>query len=449
MRIDYSVPSNSYYVTKNFRYGFEHLKAAAYVIGIRYFCKIKAASYLETLLHISLGLTEMLPVIGHVLAEIDKKFMDRGIRVIKLTEKDPFKMGEEQGRLLKDEIHYCIGIGAKVFAPKMGALEIAKEYEKHLTDDQKQELLGIAKGAGITYEELLIANVMIDRLVGCSLLAYTNNGTEKRIDRLVATNHFPSKNNPLIGHGNGDSTLERYNALKDHEIDPELSVPNAIKALRSANYYDTVQSMVFDVNNGDLHLAIAGGYGANREFTKIKLFDIPEKSKRLVRLARNLDWPFPMLGPETIVIVRPETETKKSTAIVGWPGMIGALSGMNQEGLCLAISVDLFVNSEAIFFPQIATPNPFLFRRILENSSTTNEARDEVEGTNISSSMNLLVAAKDGICHMELDPTREKQGYAHIERISDEKEEKVVLQKGFFENALFKISSFFSSNKVA
>ncbi len=66
------------------------------------------------------------------------------------------------------------------------------------------------------------------------------------------------------------------------------------------------------------------------------------------------------VAPETVIIVRPNTSNKKSTAIIGWPGLLGALSGINQDGTSIGISV---VPS----FNQVGIPNQFLFRSILEN----------------------------------------------------------------------------------
>lgn len=258
-------------------------------------------------------------------------------------------------------------------------------------------------------------------MIACSLIALETQTSDGKTNSLTATNHFTSKHKPKGQYpGIGDSTFERHQALQNQSL--VNSVSNCMKALLAANYYDTVQSIVFDINKRDIHLATASGYAANRSFRHIHANELFGPSKdhedsapeKTVKLARNLDWPIPILGPETVVVVRPSTSSKKSTAVIGWPGMLGAFSGMNEEGLSLAISIDLLGSRST---SDRGTPNQLLFRNILENSSTTDDAENEVEGTQIATSMNLIVAAKDGIVKMELDPHRFSFGSSDTTRV--------------------------------
>lgn len=56
--------------------------------------------------------------------------------------------------------------------------------------------------------------------------------------------------------------------------------------------------------------------------------------------ARNMDWPsFGLAGAYTLVINRKHTNGLCSTAEVGVPGFVGTLTGMNDQGLAVAMNV--------------------------------------------------------------------------------------------------------------
>ncbi len=87
------------------------------------------------------------------------------------------------------------------------------------------------------------------------------------------------------------------------------------------------------------------------------------------RFGRNLD--FPGLGVaarQTVVLIYHPKE-RYAFAAVGWPGMMGVLSGMNEHGLTLA-------NMEVprgMALPR-GMPYPLLYRTILERCRTVDEA---------------------------------------------------------------------------
>lgn len=89
---------------------------------------------------------------------------------------------------------------------------------------------------------------------------------------------------------------------------------------------------------------------------------------------RNLD--FPTLGYlndfSMVIVCKPEG--KRAFAVVSFPGYIGALSGMNDAGLALAVLESYSANDNSLKFDAEGTPYALCFRRLLEECSTVEEA---------------------------------------------------------------------------
>lgn len=285
----------------------------------------------------------------------------------------------------------------------------ARKLEPHIPQEYRDEMQGMVQTAGVSYEDLLVGNTIFDSmsLFGCSLFAVSQDTQTKQISRVMATNYHHSRGRS--GQPNVDRSFQRYDALQ--ACPWSTSTQTLQTALLFANYYDTVQSILFDPQTHDIHLATAGQYAANTKYTHLKGSDLFGRSfmqrtgQKIVKLARNFDWPLPFLGPMTTVIVRPTSPGKKATAIVGWAGLTGAFSGMNEDGTALSISIVPSDRQEGI-------PNQFLFRKILEEASDIRTADNIVDALKPASSMNLCLAAADGIEMLELDPKRKAQSAA-------------------------------------
>lgn len=89
---------------------------------------------------------------------------------------------------------------------------------------------------------------------------------------------------------------------------------------------------------------------------------------------RNLDLPrFANLHEMTLVTVyRPKN--KHAFAAIGFPGVFGVISGMNDAGLALAVNEIYDSKDKAPKFNPFGTPKLFLLRRILEECATVDEA---------------------------------------------------------------------------
>jgi predicted choloylglycine hydrolase len=106
----------------------------------------------------------------------------------------------------------------------------------------------------------------------------------------------------------------------------------------------------------------------------------------VARFGRNLDFPsFNMVDKSTVVLVYHPTG-KNAFAAVTWPGLIGVLSGMNEHGLCLA-NMEV---TRSMRFPS-AMPYQLLYRKILEECKTVDEAIALLQKTPRQTANNLML----------------------------------------------------------
>jgi isopenicillin-N N-acyltransferase like protein len=131
----------------------------------------------------------------------------------------------------------------------------------------------------------------------------------------------------------------------------------------------------------------------------------PERSAtRGPLFGRNLD--FPTLGYlqeySLVVVARPEG--KHAFASVGFPGLIGCLSGMNDAGLALSILEVYAARDGASKFDPTGTPYALCFRRILEECTTVEEAERLVRSMKRTTMLNLAVCDVRGGVVFEMTP---------------------------------------------
>jgi isopenicillin-N N-acyltransferase-like protein len=106
----------------------------------------------------------------------------------------------------------------------------------------------------------------------------------------------------------------------------------------------------------------------------------------VARMGRNLDFPSMEIADKysVLFIVRPRD--RYAFAAVGWPGMIGVLSGMNEHGLTVA-------NMEVpgACGPPRAMPYTLLYRTLLERCKTVDEALTLLDRTARQTINNLMI----------------------------------------------------------
>ncbi len=105
------------------------------------------------------------------------------------------------------------------------------------------------------------------------------------------------------------------------------------------------------------------------------------------RFGRNLDfWSMDVADKYTTLFVVHGDGGRYAYASVGWPGMVGVLSGMNEHGLCLA-NMEVPRSSR----PPTAMPYPLLYRTVLERCRTVGEAVHLLETTPRQTANNLML----------------------------------------------------------
>ena len=107
---------------------------------------------------------------------------------------------------------------------------------------------------------------------------------------------------------------------------------------------------------------------------------------------RNFDFPpFGILDRYGLVkVIRPTG--KHAYAEVGFPGLMGVVSGMNSAGLCVA-TLDVYDTADgSLHFDPKGVPMMLTFRQILEECATVAEAEALLKRTPATTQANLAVA---------------------------------------------------------
>ena len=119
---------------------------------------------------------------------------------------------------------------------------------------------------------------------------------------------------------------------------------------------------------------------------------------------RNLDfYPLGLLDKHGLVTVyRPKG--KHAFVSIGFPGILGCLSGMNDAGLALAVhEVYLAADGAPMFNPK-GMPYTFCFRQILEECASVDDAQRLLRATERTTMLNLAVCDRHGGTVFELTP---------------------------------------------
>jgi hypothetical protein len=113
-------------------------------------------------------------------------------------------------------------------------------------------------------------------------------------------------------------------------------------------------------------------------------------------LGRNLD--FPTLGYlqdySLVTVYRPAG--KHAFVSVGFPGMVGCLSGMNDAGLVLTMHEVYFSHDGAAGFDPRGVPYALAFRRVLEECTTLDQAESLLQSIPRTTATNLALCDGQG-----------------------------------------------------
>jgi predicted choloylglycine hydrolase len=119
---------------------------------------------------------------------------------------------------------------------------------------------------------------------------------------------------------------------------------------------------------------------------------------------RNLDfYTVGMLDTYGLVTVH-RPKGKHAFVSVGFPGLFGCLSGMNDAGLTLAVHEVLLAKDRSPMFNPKGVPYTFCFRRMLEECTTIEEAEKLLRSTERTTRLNLAVCDRRGAAVLEMTP---------------------------------------------
>jgi predicted choloylglycine hydrolase len=131
----------------------------------------------------------------------------------------------------------------------------------------------------------------------------------------------------------------------------------------------------------------------------------PERSAtKEVLVGRNLD--FPSLGfiQEYSLVTVYHSPGKHAFVSIGFPGVVGCLSGMNDAGLCLGVLEVAYVKEGEKKFDASGTPFALCYRRLLEECSTVEEAEKLLRSMKRITLTNLVIADKKRGVVFEITP---------------------------------------------
>lgn len=106
----------------------------------------------------------------------------------------------------------------------------------------------------------------------------------------------------------------------------------------------------------------------------------------VARMGGNLDFPSLQIADKHSVVFIYHPDGRYQFAAIGWPGMIGLVSGMNEKGLCLRC-----MEVPRGMRPATGMPYPLLYRTILEQCADVDEAIDLLRRTPRQTANNLML----------------------------------------------------------
>jgi len=121
--------------------------------------------------------------------------------------------------------------------------------------------------------------------------------------------------------------------------------------------------------------------------------------------ARNFDW-LPSKGlPQQSMVIVYKPEGKHAFASVTLAPIAGIISGMNDAGLCCTINaIALAKSKDKAKFDWDGTPTLLLFRRVLEECKTIEEAKKLLEASKRTTSSCLTLCDETGGAVFEITP---------------------------------------------
>ncbi len=378
MRIDTSIPiysKNYLFLDVPYRYALRHFLFALH--------PALPHSLSEKISHFALGLLDSIPVLGLFFASGEYLYHSNQT-VVFVSGETPYERGLCLGLQLRSRIQNLYSVILKTLPTEDLEFKTKRnQLISHIPKDTYRQLQGLAKGAKVSLSDVLNIHLFLDisTSFACSVAAI------KEEDRAIGTNHFEKDRE------SEPCSVSRAELLQKLPLSSFSEKQQALQAVAEPN---TIQSIFFNPSEGTIYLASSWGFASNCHFVKHQVFPPNPNLPSSAALIRNLDWPEFILGSETIIVVYDSPYVGK-VASVTFPGFIGALSGMNQQGLALACST---TNSNK----DIGMPITFLFSQVLEKTKSVEEATALIEQVKPASSMNLTLLGPDAVKKIEVSP---------------------------------------------
>ena len=121
-------------------------------------------------------------------------------------------------------------------------------------------------------------------------------------------------------------------------------------------------------------------------------------------MGRNLDYPSLNYIHEYSLVTVYHPKNKRSFVSIGFPGLVGCLSGMNDAGLCVAVLEVLSARASEGRFEPKGVPYALCFRAMLEECSTIEEAKAKLEKMPRTTILNMVVADRHKVGTFEVTP---------------------------------------------
>lgn len=214
------------------------------------------------------------------------------------------------------------------------------------------------------------ARVLVRHDLALISVAGTPRAMGEQVGRLLAEPMREIKDATFSGLGLGPEARARAMALEGHIPAEKRDELRAVARAADVPYEDLVLANA--VVDSACSAFVASG-AATRDGALL--------------VGRNMDfWPTHVLGPSTaLILFRPEG--KRAFVSVGWPGVSGVISGMNRDGLVVAILINHGRGGR-----QSALPLAFALREVLERCGSVEEARGVLRERGLASDHFVLVA---------------------------------------------------------
>src|SRR5262245_34716826 len=121
-------------------------------------------------------------------------------------------------------------------------------------------------------------------------------------------------------------------------------------------------------------------------------------------LGRNLDYPSLGYIDEYSLVTVYRPAGKRAFVSVGFPGLVGCLSGMNDAGLTSAVLEVMGARDGEVRFDPKGVPYALCFRTILEECATIEEAKTRLEKMPRTTILNMVVADRNKVGTFEITP---------------------------------------------